>query len=133
MTNPAPQPPSAFRLRDDIHLLDGTLAHEIRPVEPLTFGGERAGVLARRPREIVVAADIRATDRLVDDLVAKIEAALEGRLSDDDLSIIIERLQDTDDLTPDQILRLRVPMMKFEGLLLGVRAMRGVHPPPTPA
>jgi hypothetical protein len=132
VTNTAHQP-IAFCRRDDIRRLDGTPAHEIDPVKPSTFGGEQAGVVARHSREIVLAADIRASDRLVDDLVAKIEAALEGRLSDDDLSSIIERLQDTDDLTPDQVLRLRIPMMKFEGLLLGVRAMRGVHPAPRPA
>jgi hypothetical protein len=108
-----------------------TLAHDIDPVEA-TCGGEQSGLVARRPREIVLTADIRATDGLVDDVVSKIEAALEGRLSDDDLSSIIECLQDTSALSPDQILRLRIPMMKFEGLLLAVRAMGGVSATPTP-
>jgi hypothetical protein len=110
----------------------GTLAHDIDPVEAITCGGEQSGLVARRPREIVLTADIRATDGLVDDVVSKIEAALEGRLSDDDLSSIIECLQDTSALSPDQILRLRIPMMKFEGLLLAVRAMGGVSATPTP-
>lgn len=140
MTNVANQPIKP-RLRADVRLdrhADthhhglGTLAHDLDQVEPITFGGKPAGDVGRRRRGIVFAADIRATDRLVDDVVSKIEAALEGRLSDEDLSSIIEFLQDTSALSPDQILRLRIPMMKFEGLLLAVRAMGGVSATPTP-